>query len=111
MRGATLGIMAQYAGMVVMAGILAAVYQLVHEETRGSLQLMRQRWRYRSVRHEGLLMELLGSPLPFGLQDHLLASRDAFRTCLEMLADPAIDIEDKDLIRQILRQVHGSRPE
>ena len=39
----------------------------------------------------------------------MLYSRDAFRVALEMLADPTVSDADKDLIRQVLQEIHGSR--
>jgi hypothetical protein len=109
LRGATLGAMAQGFGVLIAAALLAAAYQLVQEETRTAIHNIRARSRYRRARHESLLMATLGSSLPPLIQDRLLYSRDAFRVALEMLADPTVNGADKDLIRQVLQEIHGSR--
>jgi hypothetical protein len=101
--------MAQSVGIIIAAALLAAAYQLVQEETRTAIHNIRARSRYRRARHESLLLGTLGSHLPPLIQDRLLYSRDAFRVALELLADPTVEKEDKDLIRQVLQETHGGR--
>ena len=109
LRGATLGAMAQSVGIIIAAAVLAAVYHLVQEETRTAIHNLRARSRYCRARHESLLLGTLGSTLPVLIQDRLLYSRDAFRVALQLLADATVSDVDKDLIRQVLQEIHGSR--
>jgi hypothetical protein len=107
LRGSTLAVMSRTVGIVVGAGMLAAVYQVTQEETKVTLSSWRERRRYRVARHEALLIVLLGSPLSYAHQERLLASNDAFKTALEVLADPATEPRDRECIRAALRHVAG----
>jgi hypothetical protein len=103
LRGASLGAMSRSVGIVVSAGVLAAIYQLTHEETRAWLRTWRSRAHYRRARHEALLIQVLGSELPIPLQERFLASRDAFWTALELLADATVSAHDRKAIRCALQ--------
>jgi hypothetical protein len=107
LRGSTLAVMSRTVGIVVGAGMLAAVYQVTQEETKVTLSSWRERRRYRVARHEALLIVLLGSLLSYPLQERLLASNDAFKTALEVLADPATEQRDRECIRAALGHVAG----
>ena len=61
LRGSTLAVMSRTVGIVVGAGMLAAVYQVTQEETKVTLSSWRERRRYRVARHEALLIVLLVS--------------------------------------------------
>lgn len=78
---------------------MAAVYQLTHDEMKTSINTWRNRREYVRGRHELLLARLIGSELDPKLQQMLLHSKDAFSTCIMMLAQPSIERADKDLIK------------
>jgi hypothetical protein len=107
LRGSTLLMMSRTVGTVIGAGLLATVYQLTHEETRAMLNGWRDRRRYRAARHEALLVRVMGRSLSYPLQERFLASSDAFKTSIELLADPATEQPDRDCIRAALTEVVG----
>jgi hypothetical protein len=102
LRGTSLVTMAQTVGILVAAGLLAAIYNSANEETRAILQNIRSRRRFSQARHEAILMTVLGSELALDLQDCLLNSHDAFRAAMILLASPLLSPEERDLVRRAL---------
>jgi hypothetical protein len=53
-------------------------------------------------------MQVLGSDLNLVLQEHLLASRDAFRAALTLLTNPHLRDDERSLIREALYRAGGA---
>ena len=105
LRGSTLGNMAYGLAVLLGGGVMGALYHVTNQEAQTSVQNWRNRRHYIARRHEAVLIRILGGNLHPALQEKLLHSRDAFRMCLEMLADPQIRPEDKACIRQSFQAV------
>ena len=95
LRGSTLREMGRVVGVVISAGILAAAYQITHDEVRIVLARWRAKAQYRQQRHEALLISLVNSGLSLPVQNKLINSRDAFRTTLRLLTDTTTTAEDR----------------
>ena len=105
LRGANLAGMGRTVGVLVGAGAMAACYQLMLDESRGLIRAVSaQRYR-RYVRHERMLVELLGKGLTPEVQSQLLNTRDAFKKALELLTDPNLVQLDIELLRAALIEV------
>jgi len=102
LRGGSMAALARQVGVVLGAGLLAAVYQLTLEEGRGLVQAIHARGRARRERHERLLVATLGTSLDPTLQNRLLRSRDAFVAARAILADPDVAQADRDRLRAAL---------
>lgn len=108
LRGASLGAMAQTVGIIVSAGLLAALYHAANEEAKSLLQNIQVRSRVRQARHEAILLYTLGSELNLVLQEHLLQSRDAFRAALMLLTNPHVVDDERRLLRDALYRASQS---
>jgi hypothetical protein len=102
LRATSLGAMARAVGIIVGAGLLAAIYHTANEETRAVLHSIRLRRRYSQARHEAILIAMLGSSLDLTLRDNLLRSRNAFNEALALLVNPELSDEDRELVRSAL---------
>ena len=104
LRGANIPAMGRAVGVVVSAGVLAAAYQLMLDESRGLIRTVSAQRHRRYVHHERMLVELLGKGLTPEVQNRLLNTRDAFATALQMLADSKIAENDRNLLRAALTE-------
>lgn len=102
LRARSLSQMAQAVIIILGAGLLSAVYHAANEETVNTLKRIRQRSRIRQMRHEAILMTVLGTELDPELQEFLLYSRNAFDACLVLLANPILTSDERDLVREAL---------
>jgi len=101
--------MGRSVAIIVCAGLLAAIYHMALEETRSFAHNIRLRAQYRRSRHDALLVALLGSPIEAHLQHELLESSDAFKTSMNMLADPLVATGNKAYLREAIREAMGSQ--
>lgn len=109
LRGPTLSAMARNVGVVVGAGALAAIYHTTNEEMRTAIAHGRSNRASRRARHEALLVALLGNDISPQARDVLASSRDAYKACMELLANPLLSGADQHLIRQAIAHVTGHR--
>jgi hypothetical protein len=105
----TLAATGRTVGIVVCAGMLAAIYQAASDETRSLLNSLRARNRFRQARHEAVLLRTLGTTLSPPIQEALLRSRNAFKQSLALLADPDVPTEQKATLRQALETAYSLR--
>jgi hypothetical protein len=76
--------------VVVGAGMLAASYQIAHDEGQTLVQGLRDSARQRRSRNNALMLALVGTALPLRLLQRMHRSRDVFRECMTMVTNPAI---------------------
>lgn len=107
LRSASLGGMAGAVVMVLAAGLLAATYQIIQDETRIGLAALRARARYRVSRNEAILNDILGSGLDMRLQYELLGARNVYRRTQKILAKRDLLTDEKLILRESLRNAHN----
>lgn len=100
--------MARTVGVVVCAGLLAAVYQTVNDEARLALGGLRQRRQIRSERNQAMIEALVGSNLDARYQYDILNARNAYRQALRLLCDPDVMQSEKTIIRQAIFLAHNT---
>ena len=105
LRGRTLHSMARAVGVVLGAGLMAAVYQFSYEESRQLVHNMRQNGAYRRARNDRLMLVVLNSKLPIEMQEALRRSRDVVRACQKLLTHPALPPEHHAIIHAALTQL------
>jgi hypothetical protein len=99
--------MARAVGVVVGAGMLAASYQIAHDEGQTFVQGLRDSARQRRSRNSALMLALVGTALPLRLLKRMRRSRDVFCECMAMVTDPALPDEHRAIIRAELSRVVG----
>lgn len=102
--------MGRTVGVLVGAGVLGAIYQIITEEARSQLQGIRQRAHLKRVRRDAVLIKLLGTELSPELQLALAVSRKPYETAIRLLALPQISTRDKELIRDTLQHAIKIQP-
>lgn len=107
LRGATIAEMGRAVGVVVSAGVLAATYQLMLDESRNLLRGYSIRRNFRQRRKEALLVTTLGSGLDVAVQDRLLLAKDPFHEGLLILADPDVATRDRETVRNAMKDICG----
>lgn len=100
--------MARTVGIVICAGLLAAVYQTVNDETRLAIGGIRRKREVRSERNTAMLEALLGSNLDARLQYDLLGARNVYKRALRLLCDPEVLASEKTMIRQAIFLAHNT---
>lgn len=104
LRATSIASMGQKVGVVVGAGVLAAIYQIVGEEGRTILADIRRRSALKRARRDAVLIGLLGSTLSPDLQLILMKARNPYDTALKMLAHPLVNYQDRELLRETLQR-------
>lgn len=107
LRGGSLQSMARAVGVVFGAGLLAASYQIAHDEGQALVHGLRAGARHRRTRNDAMMLALVGTDLPLDLLAHLRRARDVFRTCMSMVTDPATPDDHRAIIRTALSRVIG----
>ena len=103
LRGENLYLIGRNLGIILGAGAMAALYQLMIEEARGLVHALRVRRRIRSLCHQRVLVHVLGNGISLQVQQRLYQSRDAFREGLAILADVKTAPEDRERLRAVLQ--------
>ncbi len=105
LRGGSLLSMARALGVVLGAGLLAASYQFAYEESRMVVHNIRIAGARRRARNDALMLLLLSSPLPIGLQEKLRRSRDAVNASMRLLTSPALPRDQHAIIHAALTRI------
>jgi hypothetical protein len=105
LRGRTLPSMARAVGVILGAALLAATYQFAYEESRSIFHSMRVNSARRQTRNDALMLILLRSALPIETQELLCRSRDTVTSCMRMLTNPTLPVEQHILIHSALCQI------
>jgi hypothetical protein len=107
LRGGSLQSMARAVGVVLGAGLLAASYQIAHEEGQAIVHGLRLGARHRRARNDAVMLALFETALPLELLEHLRRARDVFRTGMTLLTDPSMPDDHRAIIRATLLRVTG----
>ena len=107
LRGRTFPSMARAVGVVLGAGLLAASYQLAYEEGRTIIHNVSVASVQRRARNEAILLALMGTPLPFEMQDRLRRSRNVVSTAFEWMTRADFPAEHRALLQGTLNKVIG----
>jgi len=99
--------MARAVGVVLGAGILAASYQLAYEEGRTIVHNVRVASAQRRARNEAILLALMGTELPFEMQDRLRRSRNVVNTAFEWMTRADFPVEHRPHLQGVLNKVIG----
>jgi hypothetical protein len=105
LRGGSLHSMARATGVVLGAGLLAATYQICHDEGQAFVHGLRVGARHRRIRNDAVMLALVATSLPLDLLAHLRRARDVFRVCLTMVIDPTTPDDHRAIIRTTLSHV------
>jgi hypothetical protein len=97
--------MARAVGVILGAALLAATYQLAYEESRQVVHNIRVNSARRHARNEALMLILFRSTLPVETQEQLRRSRDTVASCMRMLTNPTLPVDQHILIHAALRQI------
>lgn len=107
LKATSLAAMGRTVGIIVCAGLLAAVYQTAQEEMRSAVQGLHKRRRYTQARDELIILHVLGSNLEVDLQDSLLHARRPLKSIISKLTEPDTSDDVRRELRQIVRSTLG----
>jgi hypothetical protein len=94
--------MARGLGVALGAGVLAASYQLAHDEGRQMIANLRNGAAQRRARNEAVVLTLIATDLPIQVQDSIRRSRDALRTTMALVTDEATPPQHRETLRNAL---------
>lgn len=103
LRGPTLRVMGRTVGTVLAGGVMAATYQVMATEMQRSLDTLRGRGRLKRHRHDAIQLAAIQMTLPIEIQTAVLQARNAYRTCLDLLADPGTSDVEREALRNLVR--------